>query len=280
MVRWLTTRSERRESRFRRALTAAILAGLVLSGCHVQTDVRLELARNGSGAVTVTVTADADVAAQAPGLADDFRGDDLLAAGWSVTGPAPTADGGLSLVLTHPFATPDEATSVLAQLSSDTGPFQRLHLVQDRSRTRISSALTGAILVPDLAAFADAGLAATLGEAPYAGQLQRRGLTLDQAFGLTLTARLPGEVDDVDGTAAPYDAASGTTTITWTAALAGNGAVPPGQPITARAVLDDAGARQADRVHGFAQWALAAWLVFFGFVIVPVVYLRRRRGKL
>ena len=44
-----------------------------------------------------------------------------------------------------------------------------------------------------------------------------------------------------------------------------------------RTVLDDEPARIAARMRDFALWALAAWGVFFGFVLLPVRFLVRRR---
>ena len=72
-----------------------VIAVIFLAACHVDTTVDIKMHSDGSGTITVTAIADADVVNQAPGLADDLRFDDAVAAGWTVTGPTSTSDGGL-----------------------------------------------------------------------------------------------------------------------------------------------------------------------------------------
>ncbi len=60
---------------------------------------------------------------EAPGLAEDLRFDDAVAAGWTVEGPTATADGGLGVVLAHPVTSAAEATNLLASLGP---PFSEL----------------------------------------------------------------------------------------------------------------------------------------------------------
>ncbi|MEI6403188.1 MAG: hypothetical protein WCP59_13465, partial [Actinomycetota bacterium] len=79
----------------RAGLRAGLLVvfAIALTACRVDVAVDVEMVENGSGVVTVTAVADAELVARAPGLADDLRFDDLLAAGWVLEGPATTADG-------------------------------------------------------------------------------------------------------------------------------------------------------------------------------------------
>jgi hypothetical protein len=260
-----------------RAVVALVVAGLVLNACRVDADVAVVIDRNGAGTITVTLTADAEIVAEQPDLATQLRTVDLAAAGWEITPPAPTADGGLRLLIRRGFATVEEANALLAQLGNRDGPFVGLDLTQDRGRSRIATGLTGALLVPTTGTFADAEVIALLGALPYSSTLAQRGLALDKALGLTFSVTVPGEVVETDGTADPSDSDAQTTTVRWTAALGGGALSAPGQPLTLQALLDDPGARQAQRVRDFTVWALPAWLVFFGFVVLPVVYLRRRR---
>ncbi len=266
----------RRAPRALLATIVVVLAG-ILSACRATVEVRLDVARDGSGSVTVTVTADAEIVEQAPSLADDLRTDDLVAAGWTVDGPAPTDDGGLILSISKPFTGATEANAVLAELSGPNGPFQALELTQEFAPQRISTSLRGQVLISSPDAFSDAGLSASLGGAPYEALLDERRLSLDDALDLSLVASLPGEIDETDGTAAPYDETGERTEIRWDAALSGAAATPPGQSILARAAFADEGAGRAARVRDFALWAIPAWLTFFVLVILPVVYLRRRR---
>ena len=97
-----------------------VIAVLLLTACHVDTTVDIAMGTDGSGKITVTAVADAGVVAQAPGLADDLRFDDVKTAGWTVTGPTPSSDGGLRVELSHAFANPEEATSVGPQTTTAT----------------------------------------------------------------------------------------------------------------------------------------------------------------
>ena len=63
---------------------------LALAGVALDVVVDLTLDEDGTGELTVTATADADVVEQVPGLAEDLRFDDAVAAGWTVDGPTAT----------------------------------------------------------------------------------------------------------------------------------------------------------------------------------------------
>ena len=265
-----------------RALARAALAlgGLwALTGCRVDAAVKVTAERDGSGTIEVVATADAELVAAAPGLAEDLRTADLVAAGWVVVPPAPTADGGLTVSFTHEFATPEEATALLAQVGGPSGPFQELTLAQDRSSTRVETSFDGAIIVPGPEAFADADLIQRLSGAPLAALLAQRGQTLAEVVQLSLRLDGPGPLVEADGTAQPYDVAAERTVVEWTAELAGRAVAQPGQPVHARLALDDATARRAARVRDFALWAIPAWIVFFGLVVLPLRYLARRRAR-
>jgi hypothetical protein len=64
-----------------------LVAALALTACKVDTTVAVEVEADGSGVITVTAVADAEVVAQAPGLAEDLRFDDAIAAGWVLDRP-------------------------------------------------------------------------------------------------------------------------------------------------------------------------------------------------
>jgi hypothetical protein len=186
-----------RLSRF--ALVA--LAATALSACHVQVDLSVKMGQDGSGAVVLSLVADADVVRDAPGLVADLRLDDLRAAGWTLDGPTPTAAGGVRLALAHRFATPAEADALIASLDGTRGPFTTLRVTRTRSASAVAATLSGSLRVVDgLSAFADNDLIATIGAAPYAGQLEAEQLDVGQAIGLTLHANLAGTVRTTTGT--------------------------------------------------------------------------------
>lgn len=265
-----------RVPRRRRAL--ALLAALtVLGGCRVDTTVAVALGVDGSGTVEVTIVADEAVVQAAPGLADDVRLDDLAAAGWLAEGPAATQDGGLRLVLTHPFATPEEATAVVAQLGDAGGPFRDLIVDQTPSFARLSSSVTGTIsLAEGLSAFADAEVVELIGGEPYADTLAELGIPLADAFGLQLVVTAPGSLVESNGTVSDED---GQTTASWNADLVGPAASADGMPVVVRTIRTDRTADWASRLQGFAPWAAAAWGAFMIGVVLPIVGLRRRSRR-
>lgn len=259
-------------------LAVTFLAAVTVSACRADVEVAITAGRDGRGTVVVTVTADAELVGRAPGLAADLRTDDLVTAGWSVDGPSPTPDGGLTATVSHPFAGTDEANALLAELGGEAGPFPGLHLEQSISRTRIVTSLSGRVLVSSPDAFSDAALDAALGDRPYGALLAESGASLADSLGVSVTATFPGEVSQADGTVTAAGS-GGSSTVHWTADLAGAAASEPGQTITLRSVVDDGGARRAARLRDAAPFALAAWGALFSLVIVPIAVLRRRRRR-
>jgi len=266
-----------RSSRARRVLAA--LAGLLLvaglAGCKVDAQVDVTMHDDGAGEVKLTLTADAEVVSAEPDLARELRLDDVTAAGWTVGDPTPTPDGGLQLVLTHPFSSPAEANAVLRSLSGPNGPFRALAVSQVRSGARITSTLDGNIHVgPDLSVFADAQVASALGGAPLKALLAEKNLTPSQALGITLRASLPGDVHDTNGTKA-----DDSSIVTWTADLAGAAGSTVGQPVHSEARVDDLAIKVATRGDAAGPWLLAFWGVLFLFVIVPIAILASRSRR-
>lgn len=143
------------------------------------------------------MTLDPAAASELGDVAGALRVDDLTAAGWSVSAPDETDDGGVEVTATHEFGSPQEAAVVVAQLAEGGGPLRDLSLSQDRSflRTRTRFATT-VDLSGGLEAFSDAELEKRLG-APLGlsrGELERlAGAPLTEAFTFSVTADLPGE---------------------------------------------------------------------------------------
>lgn len=187
-----------RAVRFRLLL---VICALALTACRVDASVDIEMAENGSGVIAVTAVADAELVARAPGLADDLRFDDLVAAGWVVQGPAATADGGLSVVLRHPFASPEQATAILASLNGRNGPLLDVVLDRTVAERSVDLSMTGfSGTTVGLASFADDELLAAVGAAPWAAEVAAQGLTIDQALAVSVSAALDGELVASTGT--------------------------------------------------------------------------------
>ncbi|MFZ9804443.1 MAG: hypothetical protein ACO3DA_07500, partial [Ilumatobacteraceae bacterium] len=105
-----------------------IAATIFLCSCQVNAVVTLDVAQSGAGSVTLNLIADSDVVAAAPNLVDDLRFDDATAAGWVVSRPNKTADGGLQVSLKHTFDNAEQAGTLLNQLSGEFGPFKQMSL--------------------------------------------------------------------------------------------------------------------------------------------------------
>lgn len=179
---------------------AAVAALVLLASCRVDQSITLDVKPNGSGEVRVVVTADAAVVAAAPDIASDIRTDDLVRAGWKVSGPSEIDGGGLRIEVTRPFSTPAEATAVLAQVNGANGPLQGLTLARAGKNTNSVWTLTGTLRVAGgLDAFIDEAGRQLLGGAPFEGDVAETGLDLGEAVGIEFIADLPGEVDATSG---------------------------------------------------------------------------------
>ena len=123
-----------------RSWCTLLLAGaaVVLGGCQVHTTVAIDVRDDGSGQVEVSVALDEEAARRVPQLADQLEVDDLVASGWTVTGPSPEDDGRTWIRASKPFSAPEQAGAVLAEVTGPAGPFRDLEvrrrpsLVEDR----------------------------------------------------------------------------------------------------------------------------------------------------
>lgn len=193
-------RSMPRAMRAVRTGLAACAAIVALSACQVATTVTLDVREDGAGSVTLVATASPEVLSAEPGLADALAIDDIRAAGWEVTGPEATVDGGLRLTLRQEFDTPEQATALLAQLGGPAGPYTDLRLARTGSETDATFTLDGTLhLDGGLAALADAEAIETLGAVPLALPLARAGVDPASALRMELVATLPGSVDRTSG---------------------------------------------------------------------------------
>lgn len=202
----------------RGALAACALAlTALLSACRVDTTVDLRVEADGSGMLTVTAVADAAVVDAAPGLADDLRFDDAVAAGWQVVGPSVTDDGGLKVELGHPFQTVEQANALLASVSGPNGPLRDVVVSRSVTATDVTTGLTGALRIDGgLSAFADPDLLAAVGATPYADAIAAAQLQPAQAATVTVRATLPGRLAAAD----PQATLEGSTQ-TWLVPLDG-----------------------------------------------------------
>lgn len=254
----------------RRLITLVVVA-LALTACKVDTTVDVAVKADGSGVITLTAVADADVVAQAPGLAEDLRFDDAIAAGWELTPPAATDAGGLKVVLTHAFATVEEATALLQSINGASGPLHDVALTRVVTDDDITTSLTGALRVEGgIDAFADPDVLAAIGGSPYADNIAATGLRPTDVVTFTFSADLPG-----DAATPATGSVDGEQALTWS--------VPMDQTsidLTSSSVLAQGTPSSIwGTVATIALVVLVAWCVLAVAFIAFVARARKQRAQ-
>jgi hypothetical protein len=154
--------------------------------------------------VAVTVALDRPALAAVGGqaaLTAQLQDADLVAAGWTVTGPQAGPGSTTVISASHPFATPAQASALVGELAGSgpdaSRPF-RLSLAEHRTFWRTDTTLTGAVdLTCGLACFGDSGLKGVLGSPVGVNPSpleSAAGQSPDQVFAFSLSARLAGSV--------------------------------------------------------------------------------------
>lgn len=166
----------------------------------MELDLDVDLREDGSGTVAVVVGLDADGLSRIGG---DLRAvlelDDLVAAGWTVDGPALEEDGFTRVTVSRGFGTPEEAADVFAQIAGDAGPFQGLRVTRERKLAETRYGFEGTIdFRGGLEAFGDERIAAELDGEPIGQSVEeieaQLGESLSSLLQLRVRARLPGGV--------------------------------------------------------------------------------------
>ncbi|CAN5164198.1 hypothetical protein BH24ACT1_BH24ACT1_10400 [soil metagenome] len=183
----------------RRLLAAASLAVVVASGCEMKVDVGIDVGRDGSGEVAVAVDLDEEAANRLPDLAAQLRLDDLAAAGWDVEGPTATTGGSTLIVATKTFATPEDATQVLRDVSGPSGPLRGFEVVRRSSFLSTDYTFTGVVdLSAGVEGFVDEELRRSLEGSDLslarADLEELTGAPLEETFRFQVRATLPGSL--------------------------------------------------------------------------------------
>lgn len=187
-------------ARLAKSCAALLLTVVVLASCRVDATVQLKVERNGSGTVSVTVVADKEVIAAEPALLTDFRSQDLLDAGWKISGPETLEDGSARIVVTKSFRNPEEATNILSQINGEKGPLKNVVISRAGKDTNSTWTLTGQVDIDGgLEAFVDNETLVLLGGAPYAANVAQSGNDLGDAVGVNFETILPGELQETTG---------------------------------------------------------------------------------
>ena len=258
-----------------RRLLALLVAALALTACKIDATVAVVVEPDGSGTIALTVVADADVVAQAPGLAEDLRFDDAVAAGWVLDGPTATEAGGLSVTLTHSFATVQEATMLLQSVNGTGGPLHDVVLARTVDGDAVTTALTGNIRVEGgMDAFADPDVLSAIGGSPYADDIAATGQRPADVVTFTMTADLPGSAAG----ATPGTSAAADGPFTWSVPLDGTTADLATTTVFTGSI-DDGGDGIWGTIATVALVALVVWCVLAVAFITFVARARRAKAQ-
>lgn len=239
----------------------------LLTGCRAEMAVEVDVHDDGSGTVTVEVGADDEVLAAEPDPLARLRLDDLRAAGWEVGEPTRGDDGLTWVRLAKPFATPEEAGAVLAEVNGPGGPLGPSTVTVERHADRVVYRFASTAALEGLDAFGDPDLAAAVGGDPVGDRLAAAGVELDDAFALEVRVRFPADV-----TAASALPLQGRE-VRWEPSLA-EGAVTP---LTAEAVVLDDDVDRWKTATRIGVVALAA-VVLVELALLARARRRRRRA--
>jgi hypothetical protein len=255
----------------RRALLALVVV-VALGACEVRTEVGVEVEEDGSGVVRVAVALDDDAVRRFPGLEQELRLEDLRATGWEITGPTAEADGRTWIRGEKPFATPEDAGRVLAEVAGENGPFRDFVVTRERSFARTSYSFRGTVdFTGGIERFGDDALAEALDGEPLGEDVaaieERIGAAIDEAFTFRVAVRLPG---DVTGSNAPTEAENGAV---WEPRLSEEGPIE----LTAESEVTRTGSIALVVLAVLA--GIAAVLVVAGFPWRRRRKARRRHGR-
>jgi hypothetical protein len=245
-----------------------VVCALVLTACRLDVNVDVVIGPDGAGQVTVTAAADAELVDQVPGLAESLVFDDAVAAGWTVEGPDPTPEGGLTLELTHSVTSAEELANVLGSLGP---PFTDMRAGRTTVEGQTTNAIAGTLVLGEgFASFADADLLAAVGGLPFADEFEATGATPESSMSVTMRATLPGELVSSTGTEIAPDV------FQWQAPLDGTSAELRLETVQRS---EAAAASWARPLATVLLLALVAWIVGSVAFVVWVLLARRARRR-
>jgi hypothetical protein len=173
---------------------------LLAAACKVDTTVTVQVHDDGSGVVTVVTALDPDAvkAAEAGGgkLEDRVRLGDVTKAGWTVQPWVRAADGSATLTMSKPFASPEEAKAIVAELNGAAGPLRDFRVSRGRGTFSTTYDASGTIDLEKLQTGLtedQAVVGALVGQRVDPAAVDQALLTdLKDSFALTVKVELPG----------------------------------------------------------------------------------------
>jgi len=156
-----------------RVFALVSLVVVVAAGCRVQIETKIDVGLDGKGTITQGIGFDDAALKRVGDPAQALRADDLVQAGWEVD--AASKEGDLTWVrVHHGFATPEDGTALLAQLSGPDGPYRDMLITHSDGIFSTSVKVAGQIdTTAGLQMFGDQQLATTLGGDASGGLLAK-----------------------------------------------------------------------------------------------------------
>jgi hypothetical protein len=240
-----------------------------LAGCRIDISVDMTVEPDGTGTITLVATADAAVVAAVPTLADELATDDIAAAGWVIDGPTARPDGGLTMTMSHDFASDGEATNLL---NSYGPPFNQMAMTSNSSGDDTTTRLTGQLGLPDgFESFADDDLIAAVGSIPFADEIEASGATPESSINAVIRTQLPGRIDDEETNGSQL----GDNRVEWIVPT--DGTILDWRAVSVQSPGDDRwGARPLSIVASKGE---IAWVAFMTVFIGYVIWARRQRTR-
>ncbi len=174
-----------------------VVFGVAVAGCQLTTEINVTVEADGSGELEVAIGLDDDAMSRRPDVLDDLAVDDLVDAGWVITGPAKEDDDLTWIRATHAFASPGELGPLVDDIAGADGPFRDFAVEREpgfaETRYRFSGTVDFSDGVEGLAD--DPELAEALGAEPLDLLEERLGETVDRLLSFQVAVRMPGEVE-------------------------------------------------------------------------------------
>jgi hypothetical protein len=245
-----------------------VISALALTGCRLDIEADVVIEPDGTGVVTVHAVADEELAGKIPGLVEDLRFDDAIAAGWTIDGPTTTDTGSVEITMTHGVSSPEELANVLNSIGP---PFTNMGAARTTVDDQTTNAIDGVLTLPNgFESFADADLVAAVGGLPFGDEFTASATTPAESMSVTFRVALPGElVSTPTGTEVEPDV------FEWTAPLDGTSVSVATQTVQRPAD----GGSWAGPLATAALVALIVWIVLAVAFIAFVLGARRKRAR-
>jgi hypothetical protein len=245
-----------------------VISALALMGCRLDVEVDVVIEPDGTGVVTVHAVADQELAGKIPGLVEDLRFDDAIAAGWTIDGPTTTDTGSVEITMTHGVSSPEELANVLNSIGP---PFTNMGAARTTVDDQTTNAIDGVLTLPNgFESFADADLVAAVGGLPFGDEFAASATTPAESMSVTFRVALPGEL-----VSTPTGIEVEADVFEWTAPLDGTSVSVATQTVQRPAE----GGSWAGPLATVALVALILWIVLAVAFIAFVLGARRKRSQ-